>query len=490
MKRVLIGSSGVHRTVTGFVACLMWIATVSLAPTAAFAATPVCDGQTATIMGTTGNDTLLGTAADDVIAGLGGADVIRGLRGEDHICGGSGNDVIHGGPGSDGLIGGNGDDTLRCGPGFDDGGLSGGDGDDKLYAKSLCSNALHPGPGDDLIVGGTNQWDAVFYEDATGPINANLTTGIATGQGTDTLVKIDCLFGGPYGDTLIGSNVNDWLVGGAGDDTLIGHGGNDIFSGEQDDDIYQGGHGFDRAEYWDDAAAAGRVIGPMNINLRTGIATGDGTDTLGSIEAATGSNKSDTLVGNAKTNLLTWTFGGNDTVMGGGGDDFIESSPGTNTLKGGAGSDMVFYLDGRDLEHQHGAVTVNLEKGRSSSGDTLSGFEAVFGSPKDDIIIGDNGANNLFGWLGDDLLKGGVGADRLHGMDGSDLANGGQGTDRCHAEVRRNCEPVRRRDRGGSRQTGEPRHARRPLISFPALPDPEADGLLGVSRPAHGGSWA
>ena len=97
MKRVLIGSSGMHRTVTGFVACLMWIATVSLAPTAAVAATPVCDGQTATIVGTTGNDTLLGTAADDVIAGLGGADVIRGRRGDDHICGGSGNDVIHGG---------------------------------------------------------------------------------------------------------------------------------------------------------------------------------------------------------------------------------------------------------------------------------------------------------------------------------------------------------------------------------------------------------
>ena len=346
--------------------------------------------------------------------------------------------------------------------------------------RACAPTPSHPGPGDDLIVGGTDEWDAVFYEDATGPIHANLTTGIATGQGTDTLVKIDCLFGGPYGDTLIGSNVNDWLVGGAGDDTLIGHGGNDIFSGEQDDDIYRGGDGFDRAEYWDDAAAAGRVIGPMNINLRTGIATGDGTDTLSSIEAATGSNKSDTLIGNAKTNLLTWTFGGNDTVRGGGGDDFIESSSGANTLKGGAGSDMVFYLDGRDLEHQHDAVTVNLEKGRSSSGDTLSGFEAVFGSPKDDTIIGDVGANNLFGWLGDDLLKGRAGADRLHGMDGSDLANGGQGTDRCHAEVRRNCEPVRRRDRGGSRQTGAPRHARRPLISFPALPDPEAEQVPGL----------
>ena len=36
--------------------------------------------------------------------------------------------------------------------------------------------------------------------DATRPIHANLVTGIATGQGTDTLVNVDAVIGGPYDD--------------------------------------------------------------------------------------------------------------------------------------------------------------------------------------------------------------------------------------------------------------------------------------------------
>ena len=61
--------------------------------------------------------------------------------------------------------------------------------DDTLYGGSLCSNALHPGPGNNLVIGRGDEENAVFYEDATGPINANLTTGVATGQGTDPLAS-------------------------------------------------------------------------------------------------------------------------------------------------------------------------------------------------------------------------------------------------------------------------------------------------------------
>jgi hypothetical protein len=76
-----------------------------------------CRDQTATIVGTAGNDTLRGTAGPDVIAGLGGDDVLRGLDGPDVICGGVGNDLLIGGRGADVLAAGHGTDKCVPGPG-------------------------------------------------------------------------------------------------------------------------------------------------------------------------------------------------------------------------------------------------------------------------------------------------------------------------------------------------------------------------------------
>ena len=321
--------------------------------------------------------------------------------------------------------------------------LTVGPGDDRLYGESRGQTDYFPGTGDDLVVGRDTGEDWVHFETATAPIHANLTTGIATGQGTDTLVAVSGLFSGTYDDILIGDDGTNQLAGRAGTDTLIGHAGDDTLSGQQGDDIYKGGSGFDTAEYYDQAAADGLDIGPMSVNLRTGIATGDGTDSLSSIEGATGSDKADTMIGDAKSNYFFWLFLGNDTVKARGGSDYVESSAGANVLSGGAGRDLLFYFDGKDFHHQHHAVTVDLGTNTSSSGDTLSGFEGVFGSPYDDTLIGGSGRSRLFGWLGDDTLKGRAGNDLLDGMDGSDRAYGGKGDDRCHAEVRRNCEPAR-----------------------------------------------
>jgi CSLREA domain-containing protein len=81
--------------------------------------TPMCDGRTATIVGTAATDTINGTAGADVIVGLGGNDKIYGRGGADRICGGSGKDLLVGGTGADRLFGGPGNDTLRGGPGDD-----------------------------------------------------------------------------------------------------------------------------------------------------------------------------------------------------------------------------------------------------------------------------------------------------------------------------------------------------------------------------------
>jgi len=99
---------------------------------------PKCDGLTATIVGTEGDDVIDGTNGDDVIHALGGDDRVNGKKGNDIICGGAGNDILRGSGGNDDLFGENGDDLLRG-----DGGV----------------NLLDGGAGDDILRGGPDGLD-------------------------------------------------------------------------------------------------------------------------------------------------------------------------------------------------------------------------------------------------------------------------------------------------------------------------------------------
>ncbi len=266
-------------------------------------------------------------------------------------------------------------------------------------------------------------------------------TGVATGQGNDHLSNIDSLFSGAYDDTLIGDNQDNALVGRAGNDTLVGNRGNDSLSGQQGNDVYRGGPGFDLAEYYDQNHADELPYGPMNVNLRTGIATGDGIDTLRSMWAATGSDGPDTMIGNSEANLFFLLLGGRDTVDAGGGNDYVYAGAGADHLMGGPGRDLVGFWDFKNQgKPRPTGVTVDLSTGTDSDEDTLAGFEHIDGSFHDDTLIGNNAPNKMFGDPGNDLLVGRGGADRLLGGSDRDTANGGAGTDWCGAEVEHSCE--------------------------------------------------
>jgi Ca2+-binding RTX toxin-like protein len=423
----------------GGAAAILTLSMVGIAPVAS-AAAQGCAEQPATIVGTAGDDVIDGTAGDDVIVGLAGDDLIRGRGGSDVICAGKGDDVVRGSRAGGDIYGDAGNDTLFSRGGA---GLNGGRGNDTLDASADGSADLVPGSGDDLVIGCAAEFtfDEVQYGfDATRPIHANLITGIATGQGTDTLVNVDAVVGGAYDDTLVGNGGSNALVGREGNDTLIGNGGDDTLAGEQGDDSFQGGPGSDTADYYDQNYADGFPWGPMNVNLRTGIATGDGNDTLSSIENASGSDGADTMIGTRRDNVFFLLLAGNDIVRMGGGNDWVGPGSGANDLAGGAGRDLVYYGGGRDPDHRHRAVTVDLGAGTSSSGDSLRGFELVWGSIHDDTLIGDGGPNRLYGDSGDDVLRGLAGADRLLGQRGADEANGGAGIDRCRAEIEVGCE--------------------------------------------------
>lgn len=97
-------------------------------------------------------------------------------------------------------------------------------------------------------------------------------------------------------------------------------------------------------------------------------------------------------------------------------------------------------------------MTVDLDAGTATGegSDSLVSIEQVDGSPFDDTLVGDNGANGFFGLSGaddliglgdDDFLIGGPGDDSLDGGDGDDFLDGKGGTDTCTiGETVSNCE--------------------------------------------------
>jgi Ca2+-binding RTX toxin-like protein len=89
----------------------------------------MCQGQAATVVGTSGSDVLAGTSGKDVIAGLGGNDRISGLGSNDRVCAGGGNDRANGGGGNDRIRGQAGNDKLKGVGGRDN--LRGGGGTDR-----------------------------------------------------------------------------------------------------------------------------------------------------------------------------------------------------------------------------------------------------------------------------------------------------------------------------------------------------------------------
>jgi uncharacterized repeat protein (TIGR01451 family) len=112
---------------------------------------PTCHGQTATVIGTAGDDTLTGTGKKDVFVGLAGNDTILGLGGDDLVCGAAGNDIVKGAAGNDEIRTGGGNDVAKGGDGND--ALRGGGGDDRLKG-GRGADTLRGGGGADSCSGG------------------------------------------------------------------------------------------------------------------------------------------------------------------------------------------------------------------------------------------------------------------------------------------------------------------------------------------------
>lgn len=264
----------------------------------------------------------------------------------------------------------------------------------------------------------------------------------------------DIIFGGSDGDIIDALAGHDTVFGQGGNDKLSGGAGNDRLNGGTGSNDLSGGAGFDTAYY-----ALSIVSMDVSLARGWGAPTGQGAgniDWYSGIENIEGGAAGDFLTGNRGQNLL-YGNGGNDILKGGGGSDALSGGEGDDELMGGtgldiadggAGDDQVWGGSGADqlIGGSNGAagdtlryddsllgvvidLAANSASGGDAEGDTISGFENIFGSDFGDDLLGSSKANLIWAGNTGDEIEGGGGGDQLYGWGGNDDIRGGSGAD-------------------------------------------------------------
>ena len=113
-------------------------------------------------------------------------------------------------------------------------------------------------------------------------------------------------------------------------------------TGGTGNDVISGGKGIDTAIF------TGTAKMVVNLGLTGAQATGQGSDTLNSVENVRSGSGNDILTGNGQANLLDGAAG-NDKLMGGFGNDTLLGGSGNDTLLGGTGNDWLHAGPGQDM---------------------------------------------------------------------------------------------------------------------------------------------
>ncbi len=140
-------------------------------------------------------------------------------------------------------------------------------------------------------------------------------------------------------DVMNGDATDEVFCALSGNDEIHGGGGSDVIVPGPGDDVVDGGPGADEVSF--EGAAAG-----VTADLGAGTASGEGNDTLTSIEEVTGSAHRDVLRGSAAAETLSglgatdlvFGVGGADALLGGEGEDYLEGAV-EAAIDGGDGSD-------------------------------------------------------------------------------------------------------------------------------------------------------
>lgn len=270
--------------------------------------------------------------------------------------------------------------------------------------------------GETPTISGTSAGEEIRGTPGADVIDAGDGADVVRGLGGD-----DLICGGDGSDLLVGGDGGDRLDGGPAG--LAVH-GDRLQGGAGDDELAGGGHA---------VADFGTASAAVTVDVRDGVATGEGADTLHGVDAVFGSRFGDRLFGGA----------GDDLVIGGGGDDLIAPRGGSNRVYPDAGDalgppdqvgddvvrsrteyrlyDHVFPRGGADLISSRSSGNGLIVQGRLDEGAVVRG-----GSSKDFVRV--SGSATVFGGPGVDELRAldqtGAGV-TLHGGADADQMSGG-----------------------------------------------------------------
>ncbi len=245
------------------------------------------------------------------------------------------------------LIGSSADNVFFSGAGRDvERGFSG----DDVFLASAGADRAAGGPGR----------DSVDFSRTYAGATVNLPSGIAHSASTDTdrFVGIEDVVGSEAGDVITGDESNNVLRGVGGEDILRGGAGDDVIRGGANSqeldrvDQLSGGPGDDVIDGSDvdlkpqqdmrDQVNYGTSETSVVVDLATGTATGEGTDTLVNVEDVLGSVHDDVLRGDAGPNELNGSAG-DDVYLARAGDDELEAGLGDDLFNGGLGTDVLQF---------------------------------------------------------------------------------------------------------------------------------------------------
>ena len=378
--------------------------------------------------------TINGNAGNDTITGSSYVDNLQGGVGNDNLVGGSGNDVISGGSGNNSLSGGAGIDTISysleksdisvnllildeqdTGVSFDKisgiEGVIGGLGNDTLIGDDFNNN-IDGNKGSDIMIGGLGN-DKYYVDSLTDIVIEDQNEGSDTVISSTSYVLPDNVerleFTGSFSSSAVGNGLDNIIVGNAGSNFINGRDGIDTVSFEKSNKA-------------------------ISVSLVSGIATGDGTDTLKNVENIVGSIFNDFLNGDARSNVINGSSGADSMDGAGGSDIYIVAATadhGVAEIKdtGATGIDEVrFTSTTANTTLTLYAGDVGIETAVIGTGTAAEAVTTGVTALKIDAsalttgitLIGNAGANTLTGGSGDDRLQGGAGNDLLKGGNGID----------------------------------------------------------------------
>jgi len=405
------------------------------------------------IEGGAGFDNLYGNAGNDTISGGTGTDYIFGGTGADSLTGGDdadtfyventfGNDTVAGGEGGTDV------DTINLSPssvavtvtytGNEAGTIT--NGTDTITFTQI----------EQFVLTGAN--DSVNGSESNRPMNVDGAGGddtITGGEDQDTLIggagndslsggfQTDLIYGGSGNDTIDGGARSDTIYGGSGDDliidtatdplsddTIYGEAGNDTIAGGIREDLLDGGDDADTFlitdNFGNDTIVGGEGGVDFDIVDLSAVTT--------SINATYSSNEAGTITDGADT----ITFSGIEGLIATDGGDYVDgrSSNAGGRFELGAGNDTLFGTFGADsILGGSGDDWIDSWGTRNDTIDGGTGNDTLEGGAGNDLIMGGADDDSLTGWTGDDTLQGGAGNDTLNTDVGNDLLEGGDDAD-------------------------------------------------------------